>query len=408
MRSHAFRFLLAALVFIVFAVGVVFAIYFNDLKRLAQVATLFDEDNIVENFRSMDNVLASSVVTAGSDTWEFERGEATLPETFTFGEDTVNLRDYLADVSTLGMVVLHDGKIVYEEYFNGSTESSKHISWSVAKSFTSALVGIAVEEGHIEDIMDPVTKYVPQLKGSGYDGVPIKHILQMSSGIRFNEDYGDYNSDINRMGRMLALDTPITDFVQSLTNELEPGTLNRYVSMDTQVLGLLLIESTGQSVTDYLRAKIWVPMGAESDAYWSIDSEGVELVFGFLNAVLRDYARFGQLFLQNGKRGETQIVPEAWVKASLVPDAEHLLPGTDRTDPDGFGYGYQWWIPAGEQGDFLAIGVYNQFIYVNPKFNVVIAKNSANHHYIEDAYISEPMHVEMFRAIAEHVANGDE
>lgn len=402
MRSG--RFLMVCLFFLILAAGAMFLLYRDDILRVQQVARLFEKPYIADNFRSMDTILDSSVVKHGDDVWALERSEATLPETFEFGDETVNVKDYMADVRTLGMVVLHDDAIVYEEYFEGSTESDKHISWSVAKSFTSAMIGIAFEEGHIDDIMDPVTKYVPLLKDSGYNEVPIKHILQMSSGVRFDENYGDPNSDINRMGRMLALDTPIDDFILTLENEIEPGTVNRYVSMDTQVLAMLLTEATGQDITSYFEEKIWKPLGAESDAYWTVDSEGMELTFGFLNAILRDYARFGLLYMHNGKRGDNQIVPEDWIAASIVPDAPHLVPGTDRTDVDGMGYGYQWWIPAESDGEFLGIGIYNQFIYVNPKLNVVIAKNTANDHYIEDDYISEPKHIEMFRAIATHVA----
>jgi CubicO group peptidase (beta-lactamase class C family) len=408
MGSRTFRFLMIGFFLLLIFAGLTYLTYRDNIARLQRVITLFDEPVIADNFRSMDTILEFSTVQPGDDVWELTENKVSLPETFQFGDETMNMKEYMADVRTLCMIVLHDDNIVYEEYFEGSDATTKHISWSVAKSFTSALVGIAVDEGHIDDIMDPVTKYVPALSESGYNDVPIKHILQMSSGIKFNEDYADFNSDINRMGRTLALNTPIDEFIMTLENEIEPGTVNRYVSMDTQVLGMLLTEATGQSVTSYLEEKIWKPMGAEASAYWSVDSNQLELTFGFLNAVLRDYARFGLLYMHNGRRGDNQIVPETWIASSVVPDAPHLIPGTDRTDAEGMGYGYQWWIPVDSDGEFLAIGVYNQMIYINTKKNVVIAKNSANHHYLEGNYLSEPIHIEMFRAIAEEVSKEDD
>lgn len=399
------RILLIALLLMLVVAGLTFMVYRDNIIRMQQFVRMFDEPYIVENFRTMDSFLDSSVVSKGDNIWKLERDESSLPESFDFGDTTLSVKDYMADVRTLGMIVLHDDVIVYEEYFEGSDETTRHVSWSVAKSFTSAMVGIAIDEGHIDDIMDPVTKYVPSLKESGYNEVPIKHIVQMSSGIRFNEDYADYDSDINTMGAMLALNKPIDDFIVSLVNELEPGTVNRYVSMDTQVLGMLLSNATGQTLTSYFEEKIWKPLGAESDAYWNVDGGGMELCFGFLNAVLRDYARFGLLYMHEGRKGDNQIVPKDWVAASVVPDAPHLMPGTDRTDIEGMGYGYQWWIPVDADGEFLAIGVYNQMIYVNTRKKVVIAKNSANHRYLEDNYLSEPIHIEMFRAIAAHVVD---
>ena len=381
-------------------------LYVNELTRLHSVITLFDPPNIVRNFIEMDDIFDTKPVRHGEAVWEFERAEVgTLPETFTFEGEEMDTQAFLDYTQTTGLIILHNDKIVFEEYSLGNTESTPHISWSVAKSFTSALFGIAMDEGYIDDLMDPVTKYVPALANSGYNEVPIKHVLQMSSGIRFDEEYGDFDSDINRMGRALALDLPLDDFVLSLENELEPGTYHRYVSMDTQVLGMVLREAVQQDFTAYFEEKIWKPVGMESDAYWLIDSNEMELAFAGLNCVLRDYARLGELYLHKGRRGDTQIVPEAWVTASVTPDAPHLQPGENPASDGTMGYGYQWWIPAEPDGDYLAIGVYNQFVYVNPKHNVVIAKNSANAHYVEDDYISEPQSVALFRAIVDHLVN---
>ncbi len=378
-------------------------IFNRQLTRLYHVITLFEPDVVVENFRHMDRMFDHRVVHRGGPPHVFERAPASLPPIYTYREEDKAVREFLEETWTTGLIVIHDDRIVYEEYFLGNTEASKCISWSVCKSFVSALVGIALAEGHIQDIGDPVSRYVPLLKGSGYDGVPIKHVLQMSSGVRFDEDYAAFFSDINRMGRAIALNQPLDDFVASLENEVEPGTRHHYVSMDTQVLGMVLREATGQDLSAYLEDRIWKRIGMESDAFWMVDGDGMELAFGGLNAVLRDYARFGLLYLKEGLWNDRQVVPAQWVRDSVTPDAPHLRPGVNEASGFPLGYGYQWWIPENPEGDFLAIGIYNQFIYVHPEHNVVIAKTSAYADYDVDGVEKELESIALFRAIARHV-----
>lgn len=382
--------------------GVLAVVYRGEITRLWTVLNLFEPDVIVENFRTMDRFFEHQPVRHGDDVWELPAGTPiSLPETFAFGEkQRIKTTDFLNYTNTTGLIVLHEGAVVFEEYYKGETRETRHISWSVAKSFTSALVGIALHEGLIKDVMDPVTRYAPVLARSGYDKVPLKHVLQMSSGIRFNEDYADFYSDINRMGRTLALRSPISEFVCSLESERPSGVQNHYVSMDTQVLCMVLREATGKTLTQLTEEKLWRPIGMESDAFWLTDATGMELAFGCLNAVLRDYARFGLLYMNGGKRGDKQIVPAEWVRASTTPEGAHVMPKDDVTSVYAPGYGYQWWVPAGNRGDFIAVGVYNQFIYVDPGRRVVIAKTSANPHYLTDFTISEPQATELFRAIA--------
>lgn len=278
------------------------------------------------------------------------------------------------------------------------------LSMSVAKSFLSALVGIAIEEGHINSIEDPVTKYDPGLLGSAYDNVSIKDILQMSSGARWNEDYSVPNSDIGRQRQSLARGGSLRAFSNTLIREVEPGTRNLYNSTDTQVLGQLLVNATGRTITDYMQEKLWQPLGMEAPAYWITDESGMEMAFGVLNATARDYAKLGELYLRDGKWGDNQIVPAAWARASVVADSPHL---TVEALGYGLGYGYQWWLMDGDEGEYSAIGVYNQFIYVNPTQNLVIVKLSANSDYAatnEESSFRELETVEFFRAISEDLA----
>ena len=373
---------------------------FDRLQRLYRVINLFNSDVIVENFRTMGDKFNSRTISHGPDVFTFKQGIKKLPEKYIFNGKEKSVSSFIDHTGTTGMIVIKDDTILFEKYYQGNTEASKAISWSVAKSFVSALFGIAVSEGSIKDINQPVTDYLPLLKNSGYNGVSIKNVLQMSSGIRFNEDYGDFNSDINKIGRYFGLNMPLADFVASLKAEKQQGIYHHYVSMDTQVLGMILREATGKNLSEYAQEKLWKPIGMESNAYWLIDSSGMEAAFAGLNVTLRDYARFGRLYLNKGNWNGKQIVPAAWVKASVTPDAPHLMPGKRSNASWVLGYGYQWWIPENPDGDYLAIGIYGEAIYVYPRYNIVIAKTSAYTDYNKDGDDMERESIEMFRAIA--------
>ncbi len=366
------------------------------LARLYRVNHLFDEDRIVENFLHVERVFPLSTMTASPDPLRFGRGtEIDRPASFEYEGKTVDTEAYFDATQVTGLLVLKDGRIVLEDYYRGFAEEGHHISWSMAKSFVSALVGIALDDRAFGSIEDPVTLYVPELKGSGYDGVRIKDILQMSSGVLFDEDYGDFDSDINRLGRVLALGGSLDEFAASLGNEVPPGTRNHYVSIDTQVLAMLLVRVTGRSITEYMQEKLWHPLGMEYPGSWVLDDDGMELAFGTLNASLRDYAKLGWLYLNGGRRDSVQIVPADWVRASVTPDAPHLLPTDSK-----WGYGYQWWIPSGPDGEFMAVGIRGQFIYVYPRLGLVIVKTAANHDYTNDQPRYTRTDLALFRTIA--------
>jgi CubicO group peptidase (beta-lactamase class C family) len=350
-------------------------------ERLSWVSSLFTGAEQAQNFDRAYSVFPTSRLRAATTPRAFQVGSpVTLPKSFDFSGQQVQVDEFLERTDTSALLILKEGQIAYESYWLTGGPDVQWISMSVAKSFISALVGIAVNQGFIESIEDPVTKYVPQLNGSAYNNVSIKNILQMSSGASWNEDYGDPESDINRSARILAVGGSLDEFSASLVNELEPGTYNRYNSTDTQVLGMLLREVAGTSVSEYMQQQLWDPMGAESDAFWLLDSEGVEMAYGGLNATARDYAKLGELYRQKGKANGRQVVPSSWIQASITPDAPHLLPGDNPLSDFPLGYGYQWWIPD-TSGDYAAIGVYNQFIYVAPKRGMVIVKLSANSAY---------------------------
>lgn len=379
--------------------------YRAELTGLWTVAHLFDEDRIVHNFQHMDELFDTSPIKGGGEVMEFERENYTLPKHFVLEGDTYDTEAYLAETMTTGLLILHNDKILFERYDLGHSAEQTHIAWSVSKSFVSALIGIAVGEGDIRDIMQPVTDYVPELEGSGYDGVAIKDVLQMSSGVGFNEDYGDPSSDINRMGRSLGMGNSLLEFAATLERARPPGTLQHYVSIDTQVLGTVLVRATGQSLSSYTSEKLWKPVGMESEAFWMVDETGMEMAFGGLNAGLRDFARLGRLYLHKGNWNGKQIVPESWVADSLTPDAPHLMPGKRADNDRGMGYGYQWWLPEDWIGDFMALGVYNQMLYVDPGSNLVIARHAANRDFQKDNFKATRESLALWRAIADDISH---
>lgn len=374
-------------------------VYRNEITTLWRFVGILDAEANVYNFRHMDELLGSRRVAAGDGVLEFARDRYELPETFRYRDRTFDTQAFLDEIVTTGLLVLQDDTILYERYWHGHSPEGHHIAWSVSKSFVSALFGIAVGEGHVRDVEQPVTSYLPELAGSGYDGVRIKDVLQMSSGVHFNEDYGDPFSDINWMGPAMAVGS-LLDFAARLEREVPPGTRNHYVSVDTQVLGEILVRATGQSLAAYTSEKLWRPLGMEFDAFWLLDGTGMEWAFGGLSASLRDFARFGWLFLNGGRRGDRQIVPEAWVRASVTPDAPHLLPGPNPASTNDLGYGYQWWTPSDPDGDFMALGVWGQTIYVYPKHRLVIAKNSVDPNYLRNDFENTAIAVALWRAIA--------
>ncbi len=282
---------------------------------------------------------------------------------------------------------------MHESYHLGTGPDDRRISWSVAKSFLSALTGIFVDEGVIESLNDQVTKYAPALAGSAYDGATIKNVLQMSSGVTFNEDYLDFHSDINRMGRILALGGSMDGFAAALSeSNSAPGEKWQYVSIDTHVLGMVLRGATGAGIPELLGAKIITPLGLEAAPYYLTDGYDVAFVLGGLNMTTRDYARFGQMIANGGRWNGLQIVPADWIAVATVPSAN--------TAPGATGYGYQWWIPVGAgPGQFMARGIYGQYIYIDRPRNVVIALNSADRKFREPGIAQQ--NEAMFRLIAD-------
>ncbi|MEQ6248712.1 serine hydrolase [Sulfitobacter sp. HNIBRBA3233] len=363
----------------------------EEIARLLAVNSLFAEDKIVSNFSNMNAAFLSVPVPRGEGPVSpLPNGpEARLPQ---------ETEAWIKDHAVTSLVVLKDGAVVHESYHLGTTAGDRRISWSVAKSYLSALIGILLEEGAIDSLDDPVTKYAPALVDSAYDGSTIRNVLNMASGVVFDEDYLDPDSDINRMGRVIALGGRLDDFTVDLKESFaDPGTDWQYVSIDTHVLSMVVRGATDRSIPTLLSEKVIAPMGLEAEPYYLTDGAGTAFVLGGLNLTSRDYARFGQMYLQNGRWNGEQIVPADWVAASTRASAP--------TGPDELGYGYQWWIPHGaREGEFLARGVYGQYIYINRAAGVVIATTAAHRGFRAEG--AHERNVEIFRAITDSLNGG--
>jgi len=379
-------------------------VYWTQVRQLYYTIRLFDEDVIVANFSDMESMIPTVTIKRTGPVNSFGHQLKPLPETFVYKGERRTLASYLTDSNATALVVIKGNDITFEGYYQGTKELDQRISWSMAKSFLSAIFGVAVTDGLIPDLDQAVTDYVPLLKGSGYDGVSIKNVLQMSSGVYFNEDYGDFNSDINRFGRVMALGGSFDEFAATLTTDREQGTYMHYVSIDTHVVGMVLRAATGRSIVDYFNEKLWSKLGTEQDAIYLVDNTGEPMVLGGLNLISRDYARFGTLYRDFGVLKGEQIIPSQWIEDSITPDAPHLQPGERDSSDTTLGYGYQWWIPEQADGEFMALGIYGQYIYVNRKADVVIVKNSANRGFMDNDFESKDIAIAAFRAVVDSLS----
>jgi hypothetical protein len=367
----------------------------------AKLAVMVAEDTRIELFRHMERVFPVETIERDGRPFKFIEFPQPLDISFEFRGKTQTLDEFLEKTITTNFLVIKEDQIVFEKYFRGNDRNSLATSMSVAKSFTSALIGIAIEEGHIKSVNDDVTDYVPELNDSGYNGVTIKNLLQMSSGIKYSEIYDDGTSDIIQMIGQLGAGASIVDYASKLENERKPGGSFQYASIDTNILGMAIKRATGMNPAQYLEEKIWKKIGMESDATWCTDNHGNVLTFAYLNITARDYAKFGRLYLNGGDFRGQQIVPKKWVMDSRHPDQEYLKLDKQYGPLWDIGYQHKWWIPPGNDGEFTGIGVWGQYLYVNPAKKLIIVKNS-----VDPDFDSRDMEtVAAFRAIGDYLSS---
>jgi len=319
-------------------------------------------------FPAMETLFPNHTVTHGDHVHPLASG-APLSAFAAGSAKADSLERFIADQHVAGLLILQDRKIRLERYALGYSAAGRWTSFSVAKSLTSTLVGAAIKDGYIKSLDEPVTKYIKQLQGSAYDGVTVRQLLTMTSGVRWNEDYTDLHSDIAR----LYADPPdsgvdaTVSYVRKLPRESAPGTKWVYKTAETNLIGVLVMDATGKSLAEYLSEKIWRPYGMERDAAWMVDQIGHEQGGCCLSVSLRDYARFGQFILDGAKIDGRSIVHDGWLDAATHKQAETGAPGA--------GYGYQWWTT--DDGTFDARGIFGQTIHFDAKRRLVIVINSA-------------------------------
>lgn len=300
----------------------------------------------------------------------------------------LTLDELVEQTYTDGMLVLHDGRVVYERYLNGMEYDTPHLLMSVSKSITSSVVGILVGEGRLAPEM-LVTDIVTELRGTSFDGCTVRDLLDMRAGTRFNEDYDDMDAEIRTAEPVFGW-APRTDpyapadlraYYPALVNDGEHGGPFRYRSILTDLLGWVLEEASGQRYAELVSRTLWAPMGAEYEAEVTVDPGGNALADGGICCTLRDLARFGRLMLDGGRRGGRQIVPAAWVRDTLTPahDSVQAFTAADRDPgefPPGSYYRNKWWVIDPAAGIYTGIGIHGQLVFVHGPARMVVAKLS--------------------------------
>ena len=332
-------------------------------------------DKAVRTYSNTDKIFPTRTIKARGDPSPLPVSDNPIKAlSFSSEGKTYDLPDYVALNRMVGLLILKDGKIVFEHYDFGFTPKARWMSMSVAKSLVSTLVGAAIKDGYIASINDPVTKYLPQLSGSAYEGVSVRDMLMMASGVKWNETYVDPASDRRQLLELqIASNKPgaIFGIMKSLPKASDPGKNFNYNTGETVLIGEVVQAATKMHLADYLSQKIWIPVGMESDASWWLDApDGHEVGGSGVLAVMRDFGRFGQFILEGAQIDGKKIVPDWW-----LADATSAKPLVGVTGKNG--YAYQWWTVKPEAGSahdgvFMGRGIHGQYLYINPKNNVVV------------------------------------
>lgn len=330
----------------------------SSLQQVGAQVLFWTQEQRDRNFPAMEALFPGHAVKAA-------RKPNPLPTGLPLPVSGADVDAFIAANNVAGLIVVQDGSVRLERYARGLTREGRWTSFSVAKSFTSTLVGAAIRDGFIKSVEEPVTKYIPDLAGSGYDGVTIAQLLTMTSGVRWNEDYTDPQSDVARMFSAAVppgMD-PTVAYMRTLPRESAPGATWVYKTGETNLIGVLVANAVKKPLATYLSEKVWQRYGMERDAFWMVDASGREVAGCCLSVSLRDYARMGQLALEGG----AGIVPPGWFAEATRAHAS--------TGRPGFGYGYQWWTYPEQR--FGGQGIFGQSITVDLKTRTVIAVVSA-------------------------------
>ena len=330
----------------------------------------------LEGFGNIKEILPTRQVSKSQNFYPFRYDLLDLSNLkYKFKGKEFSLEDFIQTFNIAGLIVIRDGVILYESYDFGNDETTKWVSFSVTKSVTSMLLGAAIKDGHIKSVEDKVTIYLPQLLNSNYKDVSIKQVLQMSSGIDWNEDYEDPLSDVNIAGALNSLN--LYEYLNNLNKKSSAGNKFNYNTGETNLIGGIVRAAIGDNLSNYLEKKIWKPFGMEFNAYWVIDTDYEQELGGCcLNATLRDYARLGMFAMNNGKLNNgVEILPKNWMKDSTTPSRNNSY------------YGYQWWLDGPAYQSFYADGIFGQFIWIDPVSKTVVAMHAARERADVDSFV---------------------
>jgi len=320
-------------------------------------------------YRNVDRMFATRPIRRGAKVLGLKRSAEIAPS-YRVDGTRHGVDSYMDRACVSGLLVIRDEQIVLERYGLGLEENSRWSTMSTIKSLTSTLVGAALKQGAIGSLDDAVSAYLPALRNSAYDAVSVRHLLTMSSGVRWNEDYTNRNSDVNRYSKSLGDKVPggVLALMRTLQAEHPPGTQFNYNSGDTYVLGSLVSAATGKALADYMSQTVWSPLGMEFDALYTLESEGGQEIGGSRAGIaLRDFGRFGVFLLRNGAIDDVSVLPSDWIEQA-GRRAFTLDPAENRYGADG--YGYSWWIDPDDS--MVALGFAGQSLYINRRRNAVI------------------------------------
>jgi CubicO group peptidase (beta-lactamase class C family) len=337
--------------------------YWTGFGHLENVLNWTPEQQL-RGYRNIDRIFPTRPIARSPDPFPLaERRDQRLSSVrYTLDGQPYDIPAFMRRNHVVGLLVIHDGAIAVERYGSGNGRHTKWYSFSVAKSVVSMLIGAAVRDGFIRSLDDPVTSYVPLLKGSAYDGVTLRQVMGMTSGVEWNENYADSRSDIAQTGGS-ALDR--LRYLLKRPRVAPPGTRFNYNTEETNLAGAVLRAAIGNNLSTYLEQKVWQPFGMEDDANWLLMSEGGAEPGGCcLSATLRDYGRLGMFALRGGRgRDGRTMLPDGWMAQTTAPSAANA------------NYGQLWWVRPG--GAYAAIGIYGQAIYVDPSRSLVVVTHSA-------------------------------
>ena len=321
-------------------------------------------------YRNIEKIFPVRVVRRGGKVSPLPDADKSFDVSYRFHGERLDTGGFMAANNVSGLLIVQGGKVLLERYGLGRTARDRWTSFSVAKSVTSTLVGAAIKDGFISSVDARIATYLPELKGTAYDGVRVRDLITMRSGVKWNENYSDPKSDVNLFGAEPLPKNgadPVEAYMARLPRAHPPGMVFNYNTGETDLAGILVARATHKHLADYLSERIWSKIGTEQDAVWMLDGAGNEHGGCCISMTLRDYARFGLFFMHGGRANGEDVLPRGWVEAASTKQTA--------SDFAGLGYGYFWWIHT--DCSYEAVGIFGQSILLVPKLDLVIVTNSA-------------------------------